>query len=105
MKTTVFQIFAFLIWTIPMNAQEIISRSFLTEPRFNFFRKTVLIYNEYLNSNGSTYNTTNLRILHPFGNKALNFRFDLPIISTNSPELSGQTGLGDIDLSIAYIHK
>lgn len=103
MKTTIFQILTFLIWAIPLNAQETVSRSFLTEPRFNFFKKTILIYNEYLNTNDGSYITTNLRILYPLGNKALNFRFDLPIISTNSPDFTGQTGLGDIDLSIAYI--
>ncbi len=103
MKTSVFTILTLLFLAIPMNAQKNISRNMLTEPRFNFFKKTLLVYNEYLNTNNGSYNITNLRVLYPFGNKALNLRFDLPIVTINSPGYMNQTGLGDIDFSIAYI--
>ncbi|WP_431244927.1 hypothetical protein ACQ9BO_12360 [Flavobacterium sp. P21] len=62
-----------------------------------------MLYNEYLDTKNGSFNTTNLRILHPIGNKSWNLRFDLPLISTNNPNSTNQTGLGDVGAGITYI--
>ncbi|WP_414000280.1 lipid A phosphoethanolamine transferase [Flavobacterium sp. W1B] len=105
MKATVFFAFVLLFLATRMNAQETASQNMLTEPRFNFYKRTLITYNEYLNTNAGFFNTTNFRLLYPFGNKALNFRLDLPIVTSNVSNLGNQTGIGDIDFSIAYIPK
>jgi hypothetical protein len=74
----------------------------LGEARFNYFKETILIFNEYLDTDSGSFNTTNLRFLHPVGNRAWNFRVDIPLISTNTTS-ANKTGLGDIALGVSYI--
>ena len=52
--------------------------------RYHYFLKTILFFNEYLDTENGSYNTTQLRFLYPIGNKAWNLRFDLPLISANT---------------------
>ncbi|RED26603.1 hypothetical protein BD847_0523 [Flavobacterium cutihirudinis] len=94
----------FLISSTAKAQDEDISRvdSPFSEPRYHYFLQTILLYNEYLDTDNGSFNTTNLRVLQPIGNKAWNLRFDLPLISTNSNSIN-QTGLGDIAAGISYI--
>ena len=71
-------------------------------PKYNFFNRTILVFNEYLDTDSGSYNTTDIRLLLPVGNKAWNLRLDAPIVSTNSSD-NNKTGLGDLAASIAYI--
>ncbi|MBS7253216.1 lipid A phosphoethanolamine transferase [Flavobacterium branchiicola] len=98
-----FSIF-FLITSIASAQDEDVDRSNspFSEPRYHYFLQTILIYNEYLDTKNGSFNTTDLRVLQPIGNKAWNLRFDLPLISTNSSSVN-QTGLGDIGAGISYI--
>jgi len=98
-----FSIF-FLITVLASAQDEDIDRSNspFTEPRYHYFLQTILLYNEYLDTKNGSYNTTNLRVLQPIGNKAWNLRFDLPLISTNSNSIN-QTGLGDVSAGISFI--
>lgn len=73
-----------------------------SEPRFSFFKETILLYNEYLDRDNSSFNTTNLRILKPMGSRAWNLRLDIPLIST-ATNSSNTTGLGDISISTSFI--
>lgn len=73
-----------------------------TEPRFTFFKETILLYNEYLDRNNGSFNTTNLRILKPMGSRAWNIRLDVPLISTNSNSVNS-TALGDVSFSGSFI--
>lgn len=73
-----------------------------SEPRFTFFKETILLYNEFLDRGNGSFNTTNLRILKPIGTRAWNVRVDIPLISTNS-NTSYTTGLGDISFASSYI--
>ncbi|WPO77510.1 lipid A phosphoethanolamine transferase [Flavobacterium sp. KACC 22761] len=105
MKKKLLYIFLFFLFSFVVKAQdEDINRSEgpFNEPRFNYFLKTILLYNEYLDTKNGSFNTTNLRVLHPIGNKSWNLRFDLPLISTNSNS-TNQTGLGDVGAGISYI--
>ena len=73
-----------------------------TEARYHYYLKTILLFNEYLDTDSGSFNTTQLRFLHPIANKAWNLRVDLPLISTNSNS-ENQTGIGDIAAGISYI--
>ena len=77
-------------------------KNVFNEARFKFFSNTILIFNEYLDVDGGSYNTTDFRFLCPIGNRAWNLRFDLPLVSTNTVE-KNKTGLSDIGLSLAFI--
>ena len=90
---------------LQLKAQKQIEEGPLSEPRFTFFRRGIVAFNEYLNTENGSFNTTNLRILQPFGSKAFNLRIDVPIISTKNAASLNQTGLGDINFAIAYIPK
>ena len=72
------------------------------EPRYHYFLKTILLSNEYLDTDNGSYNTTQLRLLYPIGNKAWNLRFDLPLISTNTNSIN-KSGIGDVSAGISYI--
>jgi hypothetical protein len=74
----------------------------LAEARFNFFKHTVLIFNEYLDTDNGSYNTTVARVLHPVGNRKWNLRADIPLVSTNTSSIN-KTGLGDISFGASYI--
>jgi len=73
-----------------------------TESRYHYYLKTILLFNEYLDTDSGSYNTTQLRFLHPIANKAWNLRVDLPLVSTNTSSIN-KTGIGDIGLGISYI--
>ncbi|MNE04276.1 hypothetical protein D3C87_893380 [compost metagenome] len=98
-----FSIF-FLVTLLASAQDEDIDRSNspFAEPRYHYFLQTILLYNEYLDTKNGSYNTTNLRVLQPIGNKAWNLRFDLPLISTNSNSIN-QTGLGDVGAGLSFI--
>jgi len=72
------------------------------EARYHYYLKTILLFNEYLDTETGSFNTTELRFLHPIANKAWNLRVDLPLISTNTSSIN-KTGIGDIGVGISYI--
>jgi hypothetical protein len=74
----------------------------LNEARFNYFKQTVILFNEYLDTDSGSFNTTNLRILEPIGNKSWNLRADIPLIATNT-SAENKSGLGDIAVAVSYI--
>lgn len=87
-----------------IKAQETVepSQNVYTEARYHYYLKTILLFNEYLDTDSGSFNTTQLRFLHPIANKAWNLRVDLPLVSTNSNS-ENQTGIGDIGVGISYI--
>ena len=78
------------------------SKNPYTEARYHYYLKTILLFNEYLDTDSGSFNTTQLRFLHPIANKAWNLRVDLPLISTNTSSIN-KTGIGDIGIGISYI--
>ena len=94
----------FLLITFSTKAQDTIKlqKNPYTEARYHYYLKTILLFNEYLDTETGSYNTTELRFLHPIANKAWNLRVDLPLISTNTLS-SNKTGIGDISVGISYI--
>jgi hypothetical protein len=78
------------------------AKNLYTEARYHYYLKTILLFNEYLDTDSGSFNTTELRFLHPIANKAWNLRLDLPLISTNSSS-DNKTGIGDIGAGISYI--
>lgn len=74
----------------------------LTEVRFNFFKNSVLLFNEYLNTDSGSLNTTSLRILHPIGNRSWLLRVDVPLVSVNT-SIINKSGLGDVAFAASYI--
>ncbi|RZJ48988.1 MAG: lipid A phosphoethanolamine transferase [Flavobacterium sp.] len=95
--------FIFLV-TVVVNAQEamVAEKIPFIEPRYRYFLKTLVFFNEYLDTDNGSFNTTQVRVLVPIGNKAWNLRFDLPIISTNTNN-NNKTGIGDVGMGISYI--
>ncbi|KUJ59812.1 lipid A phosphoethanolamine transferase [Flavobacteriaceae bacterium CRH] len=87
-----------------INAQDSIStaKNPYTEARYHYYLKTILLFNEYLDTDSGSFNTTQLRFLHPIANKAWNLRVDLPLVSTNTSSIN-KTGIGDIGAGISYI--
>ncbi|MBO9585380.1 MAG: lipid A phosphoethanolamine transferase [Flavobacterium sp.] len=105
MRKKLFYFSIFFLITVLASAQdEDIDRSNspFAEPRYHYFLQTILLYNEYLDTKNGSFNTINLRVLQPIGNKAWNLRFDLPLISTNSNSIN-QTGLGDVGAGVSFI--
>lgn len=98
--------FFLLVFFIPfcIKAQDTAetSKNVYTEARYHYYLKTILLFNEYLDTDSGSYNTTEIRFLHPIANKAWNLRVDLPLVSTNSSS-QNQTGIGDIGAGISYI--
>jgi hypothetical protein len=95
-------IFLFLVTTL-INAQGTIeSKSPFSEPRYNYFLKTLIFFNEYLDTDNGSFNTTQLRALVPIGNKSWNLRFDLPLISANTNAIN-KTAIGDVGAGVSYI--
>lgn len=78
------------------------AKNVYTEARYHYYLKTILLFNEYLDTDSGSFNTTELRFLHPIANKAWNLRVDLPLISTNSSS-DNKSGIGDIGAGISYI--
>lgn len=104
-KLPLFFCISFLI-TLSAKAQESQNTSnaenIYSEARYHYYLKTILLFNEYLDTDTGSYNTTQLRFLHPIANKAWNLRVDLPLISTNTASIN-KTGIGDIGAGISYI--
>ena len=73
-----------------------------SEARFTYFKETIVLFNEYLETKNGSFNTTNFRILKPLGNRAWTIRFDAPLISTNSNTIN-KSGLGDLSLATSFI--
>lgn len=73
-----------------------------SEARFSYFKETIILLNEYLDTKNGSFNTTNFRILKPIGNRAWTVRFDAPLISTNAISIN-KSGLGDLSLSTSFI--
>lgn len=73
-----------------------------SEARFNYFKETIVLNNEYLDTQNGSYNTTKFRLLKPIGNRAWVLRFDAPLVSANTFS-SNKTGLGDLSLSASFI--
>ena len=96
--------FSFLLITFSTKAQDTIElqKNPYTEARYHYYLKTILLFNEYLDTETGSFNTTELRFLHPIANKAWNLRVDLPLISTNTSSIN-KTGIGDIGVGISYI--
>jgi hypothetical protein len=78
------------------------AKNVYTEARYHYYLKTILLFNEYLDTDSGSFNTTELRFLHPIANKAWNLRVDLPLVSTNSGS-ENKSGIGDIGAGISYI--
>lgn len=95
---------SFLLITFSTKAQDTIElqKNPYAEARYHYYLKTILLFNEYLDTEIGSYNTTELRFLHPIANKAWNLRVDLPLISTNTSSIN-KTGIGDIGVGISYI--
>jgi hypothetical protein len=72
------------------------------EARVNYFKKTILIFNEYLDTQSGSFNTTDVRLILPIGNKSWNVRADVPLVSTNTEGIN-KTGLGDLSVGATYI--
>lgn len=102
-KTLLFLLLSFL-YTFSVTAQDTIvhAKNPYTEARYHYYLKTILLFNEYLDTDSGSFNTTQLRFLHPIANKAWNLRVDLPLISTNTNSIN-KTGVGDIGAGISYI--
>jgi hypothetical protein len=73
-----------------------------SEPRYHYFLKTIIFFDEYLDTDNGSFNTTQVRVLLPIGNKAWNLRFDLPLISANTNSIN-KTPIGDVGMGISYI--
>lgn len=109
MKKINFTLFICLLITVTIQAQEdaeaeadIQKKNPFTEARYNFFKKTVIIFNEYLDTDSGSYNTLDLRVLLPIGNKAWQLRGDVPLVSTNTSSIN-KTGFGDLSFAVSYI--
>jgi len=92
----------FFICTIQAQEEAVSETNPFADVRYNYFKKTVILFNEYLNTDSGSFNTTNFRILEPIGNKDWTLRLDIPLISTNTYS-KDKTGLGDIAFATSYI--
>lgn len=92
------------IFIASLQAQEdaVIASNPFAEARYNYFKDAVIVYNEYLNMDAGSFNTTDFRILKPIGKKDWNLRLDVPLVSTNTNS-KNKTGLGDISFAVSYI--
>ncbi|MBX9808610.1 MAG: lipid A phosphoethanolamine transferase [Flavobacteriaceae bacterium] len=93
------------VFTVPIavNAQDTLKYANpLTEVRFNFFKHSVILFNEYLDTNSGSFNTTNLRVLYPIGNRSWLLRVDVPLISANTTSIN-KSCMGDLAVAASYI--
>lgn len=95
-------LFTFITFFVKAQDTQEAAKNVYTEARYHYYLKTILLFNEYLDTDSGSFNTTELRFLHPIANKAWNLRVDLPLISTNSSS-DNKTGIGDIGAGISYI--
>lgn len=103
MKILQFYFCIIFLFSSAVKAQDTIQyNNPFSEARYHYFLKTILFFNEYLDTENGSYNTTQLRFLYPIGNKAWNLRFDLPLISANTNS-DNKTGIGDVSAGISFI--
>ncbi|TRX41393.1 lipid A phosphoethanolamine transferase [Flavobacterium restrictum] len=103
MKKTYYSLVICILIVFSTKAQDIKDQENpLSEARFNYFKETILVFNEYLDTDNGSFNTTNLRVLHPIGNRSWNLRTDIPLISTNTAAVN-KSGIGDVAVAISYI--
>ena len=109
MKKLHFAFLASIFIVFSMQAQEdaeaeadLQNSSPFSEPRYNFFKKTILVFNEYLDTDSGSFNTLDLRLLLPIGNKTWQLRADVPLVSTNTASIN-KTGFGDLSFAASYI--
>lgn len=101
-KIYVLSILFFLFQNVASSQEANDSISPFSAPRYNYFLKTRLFFNEYLDTDNGSFNTTQVRLLLPIGNKAWSLRFDLPLISANTNSIN-KTAIGDVGAGISYI--
>ena len=77
-KIQVFSILFFLFNNLLSAQENDTLQSPFSEPRYHYFLKTIILFDEYLDTDNGSINTTQVRVLLPIGNKAWNLRFDLP---------------------------
>jgi hypothetical protein len=104
MKKPLLFFFLSFLFSISIIAQDTIEskKNIYTEARYHYYLKTILLFNEYLDTDSGSFNTTQLRFLHPIASGAWNLRVDLPLISTNTNSIN-KTGMGDIGVGLSYI--
>ncbi len=103
MKKTFYLFLLIITVANPVNAQDTLQcANPLAEVRFNFFKNSVILFNEYLDTDSGSFNTTNLRVLYPIGKKTFLLRVDVPLISANTFSIN-KSGLGDLAVSASYI--
>ncbi|WP_343697587.1 lipid A phosphoethanolamine transferase [Flavobacterium sp.] len=107
MKKTLLYFCILFFITLASKAQESqntneTAKSVYEEARYHYYLKTILLFNEYLDTDSGSFNTTEIRFLHPIANKAWNLRVDLPLVSTNTSSIN-KTGIGDIGVGVSYI--
>ncbi|MGL5112735.1 MAG: lipid A phosphoethanolamine transferase [Flavobacterium sp.] len=73
-----------------------------SEARFNYFKETIILFNEYLDTKNGSFNTTAFRIVKPIGSRAWTVRLDAPLVSTNTNS-SNKSGLGDLSFATSYL--
>jgi hypothetical protein len=103
MKKLYFVLVFVFIAIVSVNAQDAIKdNNPLTEVRFNLFKHSMTLFNEYLDTDNGSFNTTNLRVLYPIGNRYWLLRVDVPLISANTTSIN-KSGLGDIAVAASYV--
>ncbi|WP_264563679.1 lipid A phosphoethanolamine transferase [Flavobacterium sp. N3904] len=104
MKNILYLLSINLLFICSLQAQEdaVAEINPFADVRYNYFKKTVILFNEYLNTDSGSFNTTDFRILEPIGKKDWNLRLDVPLVSTNTNSIN-KTGLGDISFATSYI--
>lgn len=92
-----------LVFSICTHAQmlEEVQENPFNNGRVNYFTKTIVVFNEYLNTQTGFCNTTDIRFILPIGN-SWNFRADVPLISKNANDVH-TSGFGHISFGGANI--
>ncbi|MBF4519091.1 lipid A phosphoethanolamine transferase [Flavobacterium sp. ANB] len=95
--------FTLLIFSLFIHAQIIdeVQENPFNNGRINYFKKTIVVINEYLDTQAGFCNTTDVRFILPIG-KSWNFRADMPLISKKSNDIN-TTGFGDFSFGVANI--
>ncbi|KUJ59590.1 lipid A phosphoethanolamine transferase [Flavobacteriaceae bacterium CRH] len=101
MKNITFIILFAAAFSLSANAQivEELQETPFSNDRINYFKRTFVAFNEYLDTENGYINTTDMRVILPFG-KTWNFRADLPLVS-KSTNGETATGLGDVSFGVA----
>ena len=92
----------FIAMAVHSQGTEVEEKIPFIEPRYRYYLQTLVFFNEYLDTDNGSFNTTQVRALVPIGSKAWNLRFDLPLISANTNNIN-KTGIGDVGMGVSYI--